>query len=128
MDQNRLQLAARLLLALLFLVAGIRKALAFGGTAGYFAKLGLPLPELLAIMVILVEIGGAVAVALGWRLRDVALAMGAFTVLTAFIGHPFWAAEPAQFSGQLNNFLKNLAIAGGFLLLAAPAFRPAPSR
>lgn len=118
MNPKNLQLAARVLIALLFFIAGIRKALAFAGTAAYFTGLGLPAAELVTALVILIEIGGAIALVLGWRLREVALGLGGFTLATAFIGHPFWSVEPAQFAGQLNHFLKNVAITGGLLLLA----------
>ncbi|MNR62208.1 Inner membrane protein YphA [compost metagenome] len=44
--------------------------------------------------------------------------MGVLTMATAFVGHPFWSVETEQFAGQLNNFMKNVAITGAFLLLA----------
>ncbi|MBH1450057.1 DoxX family protein [Stenotrophomonas maltophilia] len=125
MIPKNLQLAARMLIAPLFIIPGLRKALAFGGTADSFARLGLPATELVVALVILIEIGGGIALIAGWRLREVALGLATFTLATAFIGHPFWSAEPAQLAGQLNNFLKNLAIAGGFLLLAVDAGKTA---
>ena len=117
--QNRnIFCAARVLMALIFLVAGIRKLLAWGATAGYFNKLGIPLPEIALALTVALEIGGGIALVLGWRLRLVAVVMGAFTLASALIAHAFWVAEPPQFSAQLLNFLKNTAMAGGFLLLA----------
>ncbi|MES2361487.1 MAG: DoxX family protein [Pseudomonadota bacterium] len=117
--QNRNVLfAARALMALIFLVAGTRKLLAWGATVGYFNKLGIPLPEIALALTIALEIGGGIALVLGWRLRLVAVAMGAFTLASALIGHAFWAAEPPQFNAQLLSFFKNTAMAGGFLLLA----------
>jgi putative oxidoreductase len=113
--------AARALMALIFIIAGVRKLLAFAGTADYFSHLGLPLPELATALTIALEIGGGLALLFGLYLPVVAAVLGVFTVATAVIGHPFWAAEPAQFNGQLNNFLKNVAMAGGFLLLALQA-------
>lgn len=110
---------ARVLMSALFLIAGIRKIFAFKATVGYFAAMGLPFSEVVTVLVILIEAGGGIALILGWRLKPLALALAIYTVATAFIGHRFWIADPAQFSGQLNNFLKNIAIAGGFLLLFA---------
>lgn len=112
---------ARILMALVFLVAGTRKLLAWSATVAYFDKLGIPLPEVALALTIALEIAGGVALVAGWKLRPVALAMGAFTLASALIAHAFWAADPAQFNGQLLSFLKNMAIAGGFLLLASVA-------
>lgn len=116
---------ARSLMALIFLIAGVRKLMAYGGTLGYFASLGIPLPEVVLPLAIALEIGGAIALVAGWRLQWVAPALGLYTLGAAFFGHPFWAAAPDQFSGQLNNFLKNVAMAGAFLLLYLQA-RNAP--
>jgi putative oxidoreductase len=113
--------AARILMALVFLVAGTRKLLAWGATVAYFGKLGIPLPEVALALTIALEIVGGIALVAGWKLRPVALVMGAFTLASALIAHAFWAADPAQFNGQLLSFLKNMAIAGGFLLLASVA-------
>lgn len=118
MTSKNLQLIARALIALIFFVAGVRKLLTFAATATYFSRLGLPASEAVTALVILIEIGGSIALVLGWKLRDVAVGMAVYTLATAFIGHPFWSVEPEQFTGQLNNFLKNVAITGGFLLLA----------
>jgi putative oxidoreductase len=118
---TRVFFSARLLMAAIFVLSGLRKALAFAGTAGYFAKLGLPAPEVITALVILIEVGGGLLLIAGWQLKPVALAMAAFTLATAFIGHAFWAAPPEQFGGQLNNFMKNVAMVGGFLLLAGTA-------
>lgn len=125
MNPQHVQLAARVLIAQIFFIAGIRKALAFGGAAAYFARLGLPASELVTVLVVLIEIGGSIALVLGWRLRDVALGLRVFTLASGFIGHAFWAVEPAQFAGQLNNFMKNVAIAGAFLLLASQGHKSA---
>lgn len=111
----------RALMALIFLVAGIRKALTYSATAAYFAKLGIPAADIVLPLTILLEIGGAVALVIGWRLPLVAGALGVFTMAAAFVAHGFWAVDPAQFQSQLNNFLKNVAMAGGFLILATAA-------
>lgn len=111
----------RALMATLFLVAGVRKLLAYGGTLGYLTQLGVPLPEAALPVIIFIEIGGGLALMLGWQTQWVAGLMAGFTLLTALTGHRFWMAESAQFSNQLNHFLKNLAITGAFIGLAGAA-------
>jgi len=114
-------LAARVLMAAIFLVAGVRKLMTYGATLGYFAKLGIPMGEVVLPLTIALEIGGGLLLIAGWRLQWVASALALFTLATAFTAHAFWSADPAQFTGQLNNFLKNVAMAGGFLLLIVNA-------
>jgi putative oxidoreductase len=113
-----LPLIARIFLAALFVFAGIGKIGNVAGTAGYFGKLGLPGGEALVWAVIAVEIVGGLLILVGWKTRIVAWIMAVFTIATAVVGHAFWGLEGAQMNNQLTQFLKNLAIAGGFLLLA----------
>lgn len=112
-------LLARVLLSLLFLYSGIGKLLGPEGTMAYIAKAGLPLPLLSYAMALVVELGVATALLLGWRTREAAAVMALFSVASALMFHH-------QFSdkGQLIQFLKNLAIAGGFVqLMLGPAGR-----
>lgn len=121
-EQNsRWVLAARVLMAVIFLVAGVRKLMTYGATLGYFAKLGIPMAEVVLPLTIALEVGGGLLLVAGWRLQWVAGALAVFTLATAFTAHAFWAADAAQFAGQLNNFLKNVAMVGGFVLLIAQA-------
>lgn len=116
-----LALFARVLIGALFFIAGVRKLLAFAGTAGYFGSIGFPFPEVVTALVIILEIGGPILFVLGWRLRPLSIVMAIYTLLTALIAHRFWAADAAAFSGQLNNFFKNVSICGAFLYVAAIA-------
>lgn len=113
--------AARVLMAVIFLVAGVRKLMTYGATLGYFAKLGIPMADVVLPLTIALEVGGGLLLVAGWRVQWVAGALALFTLATAFTAHAFWAADAAQFAGQLNNFLKNVAMVGGFLLLIAQA-------
>ncbi len=113
--------AARVLMAAIFLIAGTRKLMTYGATLGYFAKLGIPLPDVVLPLTIALEIGGGLLLVAGWRVKWVAGALALFTLATAFAAHAFWAADAAQFNAQLNNFLKNVAMVGGFLLLIVQA-------
>jgi putative oxidoreductase len=111
-------LVARVLLAQVFIVSGIGKIKGFAATAALMGNLGMPAPQLLLVLTLALEIGGGTLLILGWQARWLALAFFGFTFLTSVLVHPFWSAEPASFGGQLNNFMKNLAIMGGMLYVA----------
>ena len=117
-NQSLLLAAGRILLGLLFLVAGCRKALAIGATTGYFTKLGLPMPEVMVYLAIIVEVGGALMLITGWKARYAAWALAIFTLLATFMAHRFWEFDAAQYANQMNHFLKNLAIIGGMMYVA----------
>ncbi|MEO8079995.1 MAG: DoxX family protein [Caldimonas sp.] len=110
-------LVARILLGLLFLISGIGKVGGFDGTVGYIAAKGLPMPQVVAVLTILVELGGGLALVFGFFTRQAALALAVFTLLAAIIFHAFWAAPEAQKMMQQIHFLKNLSIVGGMLML-----------
>lgn len=117
--QNSLALLGRLLLALLFLPAGIGKITGFAGTVGYIASVGLPLPAAGAVLAIIVEVLGGVALIIGYRTRLAAIVLAAFTLVASFFFHAYWSAPAEQqFVSQLL-FFKNIAVVGGLLSLAA---------
>lgn len=116
---NAMALLGRILLALVFLLSGIGKLRGFDGTMAYISSAGLPLPGVLAALALALEIVAGVALILGYRTRWAALALAAFTLVAAFLFHNFWSMpEQAQVMQQIM-FLKNLAIAGGLLMVAA---------
>lgn len=117
--QKPLTLVGRLLLALLFLPAGISKIGGFAGTVGYIASKGLPLPELGAVLAIVVEVGGALALIAGFGTRLAALVLAAFTLVTTVVFHNFWGVPADQVMMQQLMFYKNIAVVGGLLVLAA---------
>jgi putative oxidoreductase len=117
--QSPFSLAARLLMALLFLPAGLSKITGFAGTVGYIASKGLPLPELGAALAIVVEVGGALALIAGFQTRWAALFMAVFTLVAGVIFHQFWAVPADQVMVQQIMFFKNVAIAGGLFMLTA---------
>jgi len=106
-----LTIAARLLMSLIFIMAGWGKLTGYSGTVGYFTSIGLPFPALVTPLVILIELGGGLALLLGLKTRQVAAILTAFSVGSALIAHTNFT-DP----NQMNNFLKNLAMAGGYLL------------
>ena len=117
--QNPLALVGRLLLALLFLPAGIMKIGGFAGTAGYIGSKGLPLPELGAMIAIIVEVGAGLALIAGFKTRMAALALAVFTLVATFVFHNFWGVPADQAMMQQLMFYKNIAVVGGLLVLAA---------
>ena len=116
---NPLSLVGRLLMAVLFLPTGISKIAGFAGTVGYIAAKGAPVPEVAAIIAIIVEVGGALALILGFKARWAALALAAFTLVATVMFHNYWAMPAEQQMMQQLMFMKNVAVIGGLLTLAA---------
>ena len=117
--QDTLALIGRVLIALLFIPAGFGKLTGFAGAAGYIASAGLPLPQLGAAIAIVVELGLGIMLLVGFKSRLAAIVIAVFTVAAAIFFHNYWAmpAEKAYVNQLM--FFKNLAIAGGLLLIAA---------
>jgi putative oxidoreductase len=111
-SQPILFLGGRALMSAIFLVAGFGKISAYAGTQGYMESVGVP--GALLPLVIALEIGGGLALLLGFNARLAALALAGFSVVSAVLFH-------ADFGDQTQSvmFLKNLALAGGLLLVAA---------
>jgi putative oxidoreductase len=108
-------LVARLLVAPLFILAGIEKITGYGASVGYMEAYGLP--GILLPGAIAVELGGGLAVLIGFFSRWAALAIAGFSLVAALVFHTAWSGDGGQI--QQIMFLKNLAIAGGLLLLYA---------
>ena len=111
-QQNLADFAGRVLISAIFLASGLGKIAGYAGAQGYMEAMGVP--GALLPLVILLEIGGALAIIAGWQTRVAATLLAGFTVLSAVTFH-------ADFADQIQTimFLKNLAIAGGFLFLVA---------
>jgi putative oxidoreductase len=114
---DALILAARLLLATLFLIFGWRKLRDLSGTVSQMVQLGLPTPVLAAVVSIIMELPVAFVVAVGAFTRPVALLMAFYTLGTALTGHRYWTMTGADYVDNMDSFYKNLSIIGGFLLL-----------
>lgn len=100
-------LLARIFLAYIFIVSGWGKITAYEATAGYMQAMGVPAS--LLPLVILVELGGGLAIVLGFQARLAGLGLAVFSILSAFLFHT--APEEAV------NFMKNFGLAGGFLYI-----------
>ena len=114
---DELILAARLLLATLFLIFGRRKLRDYSGTVSQMVQLGVPMPALAAAVAIFMELPVAFAVAVGAFTRPAALLMAFYTLGTALIGHRYWTMTGTDQVDSMDGFYKNLSIMGGFLLL-----------
>ena len=112
--QSSLALIGRLLLAAMFILSGFGKLGDPSGTIGYIASAGLPLPPVAYAIALVVEIGAGILLVLGYQARWVALILAAFTLASAIGFHTDFADQ-----NQMIHFMKNLAITGGFLQIAA---------
>lgn len=111
---NLLAAVGRLLIALIFIASGLGKIAAPGATQGYIASVGLPLPMLSYLLAVIVEVGGGIAILVGFHVRITSLVVAVFTLATAVLFHSNLADQ-----NQMIHFLKNVAIAGGLLQVAA---------
>ena len=125
MNNPMVLVAGRALLSAVFLVAGVRKILIWGPQVAYFTKLGFPAPEFFTVLAIVIELGAGLALLVGWKTRWAAWLLALFVLIATFMAHRFWEFDAAQQANQMNHFLKNLAIIGGLMFVAA--FGPGPA-
>ena len=109
-------LLGRIFVGALFAISGISKILALDGTAGYIASVGLPLPEVLAVLAGIVEIVAGVMLIVGWR---IGLAAGALVIFTGLATISFHGPSTWSDPTQQIMFYKNFAIIGGLLYMMA---------
>ena len=102
----------RVLISLIFFTSGLSKIGAYNQTAGWMESLGVP--GILLPLVILLEILGPIAIVLGWQTRIAAFLLAGFSILSALLFHNDFSSQ-----AEMTNFMKNIAIAGGFLMLTA---------
>src|SRR5262245_55995113 len=111
---NLAVLAGRILIALIFLLSGIEKITGYSMTLGYMTKAGLPFPQVLLVASVIVEIGCALALIIGWKTRLGAIGLVIWMIPVTLIFH-----NPAAGQEAMIHFMKNLAITGGLLVLFA---------
>ncbi|GAA7756334.1 MULTISPECIES: DoxX family protein [Cupriavidus] len=115
MEHNKYYpLLGRIMLGAPFLMSGLGKLAAYGGTVGYISAVGLPAAPLAYLIAVAVEVGGGMMLLSGYRVRAASLVMAAFCVATAVFFHHNFADQ-----NQMIHFLKNLMIAGGLLQIAS---------
>jgi putative oxidoreductase len=115
--RNVLTLVARIALAWLFIRSGYSKIGGFDGTVAYIAAAGLPLPQVVAVGTIALELLGGIALAIGFKARWVAFALAIFTLAAALLFHNYWAMAADKQVAQAINFWKNISIMGGMLMV-----------
>lgn len=113
MNSSVILLIARILLALIFILAGLNKFGNIAGTAGYIGSVGLPMGTLLAWATAIFEVVAGIAILIGFQTKLAAWALALFCIVAAVIFHNNFGDQI-----QMILFMKNLAIAGGFLALS----------
>jgi putative oxidoreductase len=119
MPEKYLASGGRVLLSLVFILSALGKLAGWESSQQYMASKGLPLVPVLLGLAIAVELAGGLSVLLGWHARWGALLLFLFLIPTTLIFHNFWSLAGMERQTEMTNFLKNLAIMGGLLLLAA---------
>jgi len=112
-------LLGRILLSVIFIIAGFEKITGFEQTAGYMAGKGLPMVEVLLVLTIIIELGGGLMILVGWKARWAATAIFLFLIPVTLIFHPYWAFEGQEKIQNFQSFFKNLAIMGGMMYIMA---------
>jgi putative oxidoreductase len=112
-------LSARILLSLVFLSSGAMKIAAWSMIVGVAASKGLPLPAFSIGVAAAIEIIGALFLMSGFRARLAAFVLFLYLIPTTLIFHNFWAVQGVEHQMQMVNFMKNLAIMGGLLMVAS---------
>jgi putative oxidoreductase len=113
-QSDTVALIARLFVSSTFLLFGYGKLTGFAGTQAYMGSLGLPAPAFVTVLAIIIEIGGALLLLTGYKTRLVSFGLALYVLLSAFIAHAHFGDL-----NQYQHFMKNMAIVGGLLALAA---------
>ena len=115
-----MDILGRVLLGLYFLLPGISKISEFDKMVAYMTQHGVPLVKPLLVLTILLEVGGGLALIVGWKTKYAAFLLAGLTLLISVFMHDFWKAYEGGDQGhEMQNFIKNLAIFAGLLILAA---------
>ena len=117
--QNPLALLGRILMAWFFILPGIGKLTGFAGAVGYAKSAGMPMAEVGVAIGLLIEIGGGLALLLGWGTRYAAALLAFFTLVATVIFHAYWSVPAEAVAVTKLLFNKNIAIVGGLLAFAA---------
>ncbi|RKT22012.1 putative oxidoreductase [Paraburkholderia sp. RAU2J] len=116
-QKDAIILVARIVLMVLFVMFGWSKLTGFSGTVAYMTSSGAPVPELSAIIAVIMELGVGIALLVGFFTRPLALLLAVYTLGTAIIGHHYWNMTGAVQYDNMIHFYKNISIIGGLLLL-----------
>jgi len=117
--QQILFLSGRVLLGLYFILPGIMKVTGFAGTADYMTAHGMVFVPFFLVLTIVIQIGGGLSLAAGYRVQEVAFVLAGLVLVISLVMHNFWTLEEGLQRGhEMQNFIKNMAIMAGLLLLA----------
>ena len=112
-------LAGRLLISPIFLFSGFTKIAMYSNIVGFAAAKGMPMPGIAIALAAVIEILGGLAVLIGFQARSAAWLLFLYLIPATLVFHNFWAASGAEHDAQMMNFVKNVTIMGGLLILAA---------
>lgn len=108
----------RVLLSAIFILSGLGKLPHFHDVAGMMAAKGIPLASVALVITLIIEIGGGLLVLTGYTAKYAALVIALWLIPVTLVFHHFWGIPAEQQQEQMINFLKNVAIMGGLLVLA----------
>ena len=118
--QTACMLVGRLLLGLYFILPGLQKVFQFDTMSQYMAKHGVPMISFLLVVTIVLQLAGGVAVIIGYKTRLAAFVLAGLTLVISLYMHSFWSLpEGSSVAHETQNFVKNMAIMAGLLVLAA---------
>jgi putative oxidoreductase len=112
-------LAGRILMSVLFLVSGFFKVGAYSQMVGHAASKGLPMAGVAVACAAVLELAGGLAILIGFQARIAAWLLFLYLIPTTFYFHNFWAMQGMQQQDNMVHLLKNVAIMGGLVILAA---------
>ena len=115
--KDELILVSRILLMVLFVLFGWSKLTGFSGTVAYMTQTGAPMPEVSAIIAVVMEFVVGVAIVVGFYTRPLAVILALYTFGTALIAHHYWTMSGMEQYVNMINFYKNVSIMGGLFLL-----------
>ena len=120
MNNGVTSLVGRVLISLIFVLSGFMKIMGFGMMAGVLHSKGFPMASVALAVTILIELGVGLSLLVGFQARAAAWILFLFLIPTTFLFHNFWAVAPGmEQQDQMAHFLKNMAIMGGLLGVAA---------
>jgi putative oxidoreductase len=116
---NLLIFVGRLLLGLYFVMPGIMKIVGFNETAAYMAQHGMFAVPVFLVLTIVLQVGGGICLFVGYRVRSVAFLLAGLVLVISLVMHDFWNGyEGTDQAHELQNFVKNMGIMAGLLLIA----------
>jgi putative oxidoreductase len=114
-----LYLSGRILLGLYFIIPGMMKILNFGGTVEYMAAHGMIFIPFFLTLTIILQVAGGSCLVIGYRQQQVSFVLAGLVLVISLVMHNFWAMEQGlQRAHEMQNFIKNMAIMAGLLVLA----------